>query len=80
MYSGVTRSLKDMARKSKGLLLKKKGGTLESKPHSTTNLINMHEAHKALATRSPPSRHLPSKHSPLAFIRVCPKHRAQNLI
>ena len=46
----------------------------ESKAHSATKLINMHEAHKAFVARWPPSRHLLSKHLPLAFKRTHPKH------
>ena len=33
-------------------------GLLENEPHSTTKLINGHQAHKALTTRGPPSGHL----------------------
>ena len=40
----------------------------------TTKLINMHEAHKAYATRWPPSRHLRSGHLQLIFRRARPKH------
>ena len=49
----------------------------ESEPRSTTKLINMQKAQKALATRWPSSRHLPSGHLPQASQRAHPKHAPQ---
>ena len=51
--------------------------SVESEPRSTTKLIIMHEAHKALATRWPPSGYLLSGHLPPAFEGTYPKHVPQ---
>ena len=46
-------------------LISMQGILSENDPHSTTKLINMHEAHKALVTKWPPFWYLPSRHLPL---------------
>ena len=46
---------------------------MESDLHSTTKFINMHEAYKALATRWPPSGHLPQ-----AFEKANPKRLSED--
>ena len=49
----------------------------ETKPCPTIKLIIMHETHKVLAARWPPSGELPSGYLPQAFKKPHPKHVPQ---